>query len=70
MNKDSLGINELVIEDALIGMLEGDWSLEDTALENCRVRSFQQAGLLTRDKGVLITLPDGSKFQLTITRRN
>ena len=70
MNKDSLGINETVVEDALIGMLEGDWALEDTALENCRVRSFQQTGLLTRDKGVLITLPDGSEFQLTITRRN
>lgn len=69
MNKDSLGINESVIEDALIGMLEGDWELEDTALENCRVRTLRQAGLLTRDNGVLITLSDGSEFQLTITRR-
>ena len=70
MDKDSLGINEMVIEDALIGMLEGDWSLEDTELDICRVRTFQQAGLLTRDNGVLITLSDSSEFQITITRRN
>ena len=36
--------------------------------ENARVRTFEQAGVMTYNKGLVITLPDGSEFQLTIVQ--
>ena len=55
-----------VVEDALLGILLGDLSVEDTALEGCDVRSFADAGVMTYDKGLVLRLPDGSEFQVTI----
>ena len=34
--------------------------------ENLRVRTFAEAGVITYDKGLVITTPDGSEFQVTI----
>ena len=34
--------------------------------ENLRVQSFCEAGLMTSNNGLVITLPNGSEFQLTI----
>ena len=36
--------------------------------ENLRVQSFCEAGLMTSHNGLVITLPDGSEFQLTIVQ--
>ena len=36
--------------------------------EDARVRTFEQAGVMTYNKGLVITLPDGSEFQLTIVQ--
>ena len=36
--------------------------------ENLRVQSFCEAGLMTSNNGLVITLPDGSEFQLTIVQ--
>lgn len=36
--------------------------------ENLRVQTFDEAGLMTRNSGLVISLPDGSEFQLTIVR--
>lgn len=33
-----------------------------------RVETFQAADLLTRDKGLVLTTPNGDEFQLTIVR--
>lgn len=33
------------------------------------VRTFKDAGMLTRDAGLIIKLLDGSEFQVTIARR-
>lgn len=33
-----------------------------------RVRGFAEAGLMTRDNGLVLTFSDGSEFQLTIVR--
>ena len=33
------------------------------------VQTYDEAGMMTYDKGLLITLPDGSEFQLTIIQR-
>ena len=36
--------------------------------ENLRVQTFDEAGLMTRDCGLVITLPGGSEFQLSIVQ--
>ena len=36
--------------------------------EEARVRTFEQAGVMTYNKGLVISLPDGSEFQLTIVQ--
>ena len=33
-----------------------------------RVETFEEAGLLTRDKGVQVTLDDGTVYQISIKR--
>ena len=47
-------------------MLCGDWSVEDTALESCRVSTFRDAGVMCNDAGLVLRMPDGSEFQITI----
>jgi hypothetical protein len=36
--------------------------------ENLRVQTYEQAGVMTYNKGLVITLPDGSEYQLTIVQ--
>ena len=36
--------------------------------ENLRVQTYEQAGGMTYNKGLVITLPDGSQYQLTIVQ--
>ena len=66
--EESSEIDEVNVQEALMGMLYGDWNVEDTALEGCRVRTFEDAGVMTYNKGVVISLPDGSEFQVTIVQ--
>ena len=61
-----------IMEDVLleiIGEGETDYLNEDG--EEIKVKSvctFDTAGLLTRDRGVVIKLEDGSEFQVSIVR--
>lgn len=59
--RDLQGILRDLIED---DGLEDD--LGDRVLR--RVESFQEAGVLTRDAGLVIRLLNGTEFQLTIVR--
>ena len=43
---------------------------EESVIGGCRVTTFSDAGLLTRDRGLVVTLADGSEFQVTIVRSN
>lgn len=45
---------------------------EDEApeLADCKVTTFDEAGVLTRDRGLVVRLANGSEFQLTIIRSN
>ena len=36
--------------------------------ENLRVRTFEEEGVMTYNKGLVISLPDGTEFQLTIVQ--
>jgi len=66
-NQDSI-ITDEIVEEALEGILSGDWDTENSALEGARILTFQQAGVMTYNKGLVITLPDGTEYQLTIVR--
>ena len=34
------------------------------------VRTFEEAGILTDDKGLVLRMKDGSEFQITVVRSN
>ena len=60
-------MNEQVIREALELILNGELSLEDTALEETRVaRSFEEAGVFSGDEGLVLRMQDGNEFQITI----
>ena len=62
-------MNEKIIQDALNLVISGDLELEDTALDEViNVNTFTEAGLLTRDCGLVLQMEDGSEFQITITQ--
>jgi hypothetical protein len=61
-------VTEKVVEDALYGILTGCWDTEDSALEGSQIKTFEQDGVLTYNKGLVITLPNGTEYQLTIVR--
>lgn len=63
-------MSEQVIREALELVLNGELSPEDTALEETRVaRSFEEAGVLSGDEGLVLRMQDGSEFQITIRQR-
>jgi hypothetical protein len=41
---------------------------ETEDLEGCRVSTFDEAGLLTGNRGLVVRLADGEEFQLTIVQ--
>lgn len=61
-------VTDQVVEQALYGILTGEWDTEDTALDGAHISTFAQAGVLTYNKGLTINLPGGTEYQLTIVR--
>jgi hypothetical protein len=60
----------IVLESALMELLDGE-DREDGALDTEKIRrieSFEDAGMLTRDRGLVVTMTDGTEFQITIVR--
>ena len=43
-------------------------SLDQPALANAQVKTFEDASLLTPDRGIVLSLEDGSEFQITIVQ--
>ncbi len=69
-NKNSernMDMNEKTIEDALNLLISGELDLVDTALgEVSNIKTYAEAGILTRDSGLVLRMEDGSEFQITI----
>jgi hypothetical protein len=62
------GFDEGTLQDGLMELItEGSNSLE-ICWENLRVRTFEQTGVMTYNKGLVIGLPDGTEYQLTIVQ--
>ena len=58
---------EKTIEDALNLLISGELDLVDTALgEVSNIKTYAEAGILTRDSGLVLRMEDGSEFQITI----
>jgi hypothetical protein len=55
-------MNEIDIETMLYEMLQD----EDAAPEIRRVQTFEEAGLLTDNRGLVVRTEDGREFQITI----
>lgn len=60
-------MNEKTIEDALNLLISGELDLVDTALgEVSNIKTYAEAGILTRDSGLVLRMEDESEFQITI----
>ena len=67
--EEEQGFTEETLQDGLAQLITGDWTYgSEICWENMRVETYEQAGVLTYNKGLVITLPDGSEYQLTIVQ--
>lgn len=48
---------------------EAIFLMNEEGQEVKRIQTFEEAGLLTRDSGLVIRTDDGKEFQLTISER-
>ena len=62
-------MNEMVIQNALEMILDGDCDVCDTAFEELvSVTTFADAGVMSRDSGLILRMSDGSEIQLCIVK--
>jgi len=65
-------MDEHEIADALREVLEAAEEITDEGLADlpdvARVDTFEDAGVLTRNVGLVLRLEDGSEFQITVVR--
>lgn len=61
-------LTDETLQDGLKELISEGYDTYDICWENLRVRTFAEAGVLTYDKGLVIELPDGTEFQLTIVQ--
>ena len=59
---------EETLQDALKELITEGYDTYEVCWENLQVQTYEQAGVMTYNKGLVITLPDGSEFQLTIVQ--
>ena len=67
--KNEAQVTEDTLQDGLMELISE--AADDSfgiGWENAGVRTFEQAGVMTYNKGLVISLPDGSEFQLTIVQ--
>ncbi len=57
-------MNEIDIETMLYELLQD----EEAAPEVAKVRTFEEAGVLTSNRGVVVRTDDGSEFQVAIVQ--
>jgi hypothetical protein len=66
--------NAVQIRQLLQTLLQNEEAVQEAQesflLESCEIEAetFEEAGVLTTDQGLVLTLGDGSQFQITILR--
>ena len=62
------GFTEETLQDGLRELITEGYDSYEICWENLRVQTYSEAGVMTYNKGLVITLPDGSEYQLTIVQ--
>jgi hypothetical protein len=66
--RDVNAINAQSIADYLVDLIQQDeeiWSDDD---EKPTVRSFEAAGVMTSNAGLVLRAPDGQEFQISVVK--
>ena len=66
--EDEAQFTEETLQDGLRELITEGYDSSEICWENLRVRTFEEEGVLTYNKGLVISLPDGTEFQLTIVQ--
>ena len=66
--EDEAQFTEETLQDGLRELITEGYDSSEICWENLRVRTFAEGGVLTYNKGLVISLPDGTEFQLTIVQ--
>ena len=66
--EDEAQFTEETLQDGLRELITEGYDSSEICWENRRVRTFAEEGVLTYNKGLVISLPDGTEFQLTIVQ--
>ena len=66
--EDEAQFTEETLQDGLRELITEGYDSSGICWENLRVRTFAEDGVLTYNKGLVISLPDGTEFQLTIVQ--
>ena len=53
-------------EEMLKALLKGEIDLEDVCGDFDRIHSFQEYGVLSKNRGLVVTMSDGKRIHLTI----
>ena len=56
------------LQNGLAALIRGEADLEEMCWENIRVATFEEEGVMTYNKGLVLRLPDGTEYQLTIVQ--
>lgn len=65
---EEMEFTEEAMEEGLRCLIEGEEDENKICWEDMQVQTFAEAGVMTRNNGLVITLPDGSEYQLSIVR--
>lgn len=68
MPEDIIESTEEEVEEALRAVLQYGESVSDTILDDARAETFEEAGVMTMNRGLVIRLKDGCEYQLTIVQ--
>lgn len=61
-------IDESDLECALIDLLKSESDNGDSDFAGCKAQSFKAARVLTMNNGIVIRMPNGAEFQVTIVQ--
>jgi hypothetical protein len=53
-------------EEMLRALLRGEVDIEEVCDDIDRIHTFSEAGVLTKDRGLVVTMQDGKRIHVTI----
>ncbi|MCD8235218.1 MAG: hypothetical protein LUD00_00895 [Prevotellaceae bacterium] len=68
MPEDIIESTETEVEETLRAVLQFCVSVSDTILDDAMAETFEKAGVMTMNRGLVVRLKDGCEYQLTIVQ--